>query len=176
MLWLENLDINGEIGKESLHALLNECKSLRTSILKANTEIRKLSQTSAYRDKTELLKSVPGIGLLTAMIILTELEQIERFGNLDRLCSYIGLIPSTKSSGESEKVGDLTPRGHSVLRSALIESSWIAIRNDPALIKCYLSYCNRMKPSKAIIKIARKLLNRIRFVLKNNKPYVSSIV
>jgi transposase len=109
------------------------------------------------------------------MIILTELETINRFRNIDKMCGYIGLVPSTKSSGEKEKTGDITPRGHSVLRTALIESSWMAIRNDPSLMKSYLSYCKRMEPNKAIVKIAKKLLSRIRFVLNNNKPYICSV-
>ncbi len=175
MLWLENIEIDGGSGKKALQILISECKNLRTSILEVTKLIRQLSQTTVYRENVILLKSVPGIGLLTAMIILTELESIDRFNNLDKMCGYIGLIPSTKSSGEKEKTGDITPRGHSVLRTAIIESSWTAIRNDPLLMKSYLSYCRRMESNKAIIKIARKLLSRVRYVLSNKKPYVCLI-
>jgi transposase len=123
-----------------------------------------------------LLCSIPGIGLLTAMIILTEIEIINRFANLDQLCGFIGLVPSTHSTGDHEVVGEITPRGHSVLRTAIIESAWMAARLDPALNKCYHDYCRRMEPNKAIIRIARKLTSRIMFVLKNNQPYVCSVV
>ena len=139
-------------------------------------QVRQLSQTETYREQVRLLRSVPGIGVLTAMTILTEIESINRFRNIDNMCGYIGLVPSTKSSGEKERTGDITPRGHNVLRTAIIESSWTAIRNDPALMKNYLTYIKRMDSNKAIIKIAKKLLSRIRFVLTNNKPYTCSIV
>ena len=139
-------------------------------------EIRRISKTEAYQENVKLLRSVPGIGLITAMVILTEIETIDRFSNLDKLCSYIGFVPSTHSSGEKEKTGDITPRGHSILRSAIIESAWTAIRYDPALIKSYHEYCKRMEPNKAIIRIAKKLVSRIRFVLKNKQPYVRSLV
>ena len=171
MNWLDSLEVDGESGKEALQLLISECKNLRASIYKVTKQIRELSQTAKYIENVSLLKSVPGIGILTAMIILTELETIDRFNNLDKLCGYIGLIPSTKSSGEKEKIGDISPRGHSFLRNAIIESSWTAIRKDPSLIKSYLTYCRRMDSNKAIIKIAKRLLNRIRFVLKNKKPY-----
>ena len=115
MIWLESIEIDGESGKEALQVLISECKNLRTSILKVTKQIRKLSQTATYQEQVTLLKSVPGIGLLTAMTILTELETIDRFNNLDKMCGYIGLVPSTKSSGEKEKNGDITPRGHGVL-------------------------------------------------------------
>ena len=175
MLWLSSLEIDGGSGKEALQVLISECKNLRKSILDVTKLIRQLSRTTAYQENVILLKSIPGIGLLTAMIILTELESIDRFNNLDKMCGYIGLIPSTKSSGEKEKTGEITPRGHNVLRTAIIESSWTAIRNDPSLMKSYLLYCKRMESNKAIIKIARKLLSRVRFVLSNKKQYVSLI-
>jgi transposase len=176
MSWLENIDMGEESGKEALNILISECKNLRISILNVTKQVRKLSRKEPYQEQVILLRSIPGIGLLTAMIILTELETIDRFRNIDKMCGYIGLVPSTKSSGEKERTGDITPRGHKVLRTALIESSWTAIRNDPALMKSYLSYIKRMDSNKAIIKIAKKLLSRIRFVLTNNKPYISSIV
>ena len=110
------------------------------------------------------------------MTLLTELESIDRFASFDHLCSYVGLVPSTNSSGENEVVGELTPRGHPVLRSAVIESAWVAARLDPALNKSFNEYCKRMDSNKAIIRIARKLLSRIRFVLKNKKPYIFSVV
>jgi transposase len=176
MEWLESLDMKDKSGKESLSVLISECRNLRASILNVTKQVRLLSQSETYRDKVALLKSVPGIGILTAMIILTELETINRFNNLDKMCGYIGLVPSTKSSGDKEKTGDMTPRGHSVLRTAIIESSWIAKSNDPSLMKSYISYCKRMDQNKAIIKIAKKLLSRIRYVLNNNKPYICSMV
>jgi transposase len=146
------------------------------TILQATRGIRELSETEQYADQVRLLRGIPGIGLLTAMIILTELETVNRFENFDKLCSFIGLIPSTHSSGEKENIGEITHRGNSFLRGALVESSWIAARLDLALNKSYHDYCKRMEPNKAIIRIARKLLNRIRFVLKNNQPYECAVV
>lgn len=174
--WLESIEMKELSGKNALAILIMECKHFRSSILQLNRQIRTLSKTEAYSKKEKLLRSVPGIGMLTAMIILTELETINRFGNIDKLCGFIGLVPSTHSSGENDKTGEITKRGHSVLRSALIESSWIAVRTDPALFKSYNEYCRRMQPNKSIVRIAKKLLSRIKFVLKNEQPYICAIV
>jgi len=176
MNWLDSLEIDKESGKEALQLIISECKNLRASISKITKKIRELSQTEIYQEKVSLLKSVPGVGIITAMTILTEFETIDRFDNLDKMCGYIGLVPSTKFSGEKERSGDISPRGHGVLRNAIIESSWIAIRKDQSLLKSYLTYCKRMDSNKAIIKIAKKLLNRIRFVLRNKKAYECLIV
>jgi transposase len=175
MKWLTEIELYEQSGKFSLTTLINEATHLRNSLLMVNRQIKGLSKTSHYAQDLILLQSVPGIGLLTGMTILTELETMVRFRNIDHLCSYIGLVPSTDSSGEQEKVGDITPRGHHVLRSALIESSWVAVRNDPALLKYYNDYCKRMEPNQAIIRIAKKLLTRIRFVLKNKQIYICTI-
>ena len=110
------------------------------------------------------------------MIILTEIETIDRFDSFDKLCSFIGLVPTMHSSGEKEMTGEITHRGNNFLRSAIVESAWVAARKDMALNKSYHDYCKRMEPNKAIIRIARKLLNRIRYVLKNNEPYNYCVV
>jgi transposase len=174
--WLRSIEMSEQSGKKSLNLYINEAEHLRLMILDATREIRHLSLEEPYAKQVLLLRGIPGIGLLTAMIILTELETINRFGNFDKLCSFIGLIPTTHSSGEKENIGEITHRGNSFLRGALVESAWIAARMDLALNKSYHDYCKRMEPNKAIIRIARKLLNRIRFVLKNNQPYVCSVV
>jgi transposase len=174
--WLEDIQMPDPIGKASLNALLEQSKHLRASVLQITRQIRELAKTDRYKRQQELLRSIPGIGFLTAMIILTEIETINRFDNCDQLCGFIGLVPSTNTSGDKEIIGDITPRGHSVLRTAIIESSWVAARLDPALNKSYHDYCKRMEPNKAIIRIARKLTRRIKFVLKNNQPYEFSVV
>jgi len=176
MAWLKSIEMTEPSAKKSLDLFIAEAEHLRSTILEATKDIRELSEKEPYVNQVELLRGIPGIGILTAMIILTELETINRFGNFDKLCSFIGLIPTTHSSGEKENIGAITHRGNSFLRGALVESAWIAARIDLALNKSYHDYCKRMESNKAIIRIARKLLNRIRFVLKNNQPYVCSIV
>lgn len=169
--WIESIELGSASGKEALSIFITECKNLRDAKLKITQKIKALSQTEVYKENTELLRSVPGIGLITAMEILTELETISRFKDIDHFASYIGLIPSTHSSGDKERVGSITPRGQQTLRTAIIESSWVAIRTDPVLTQKYIELTSRMLPQKAIVRIAKKLLSRIYFVLKNKQPY-----
>jgi transposase len=174
--WLSNIEMREKSGKESLNIIVTTVKNLRVQLLQTTRQIRELSKTEYYKEWVELLRSIPGIGIITAMIILTELETINRFHNIDKLCGFIGLVPSKHSSGEKDNTGGLTKRGHSVLRSALIESAWIAAMRDPALLISYNVYCKRMKPNEAIIRIAKKLISRICYVLKNKHPYEFCIV
>lgn len=176
MAWLGSIEMKHQSGKLSLEALLRESEDMRGNLLVVTRQVRALSQSEPYRENVRFLTSIPGIGLITAMDFLCELETFERFGNNDHLCGLIGLIPSTDSSGEEEKVGDITPRGHRILRNAIIESAWIAVRIDPALSLCFHNYCRRMEANQAIVRIARKLLARMRFVLKNKVLYEKSVV
>lgn len=174
--WLEQIELNQDSGKKSLQTLIEILRYGHKEILAINKAIRKLAASEHYNKSIQLLRSIPGIALLTAMIIITEIETILRFKDRDKLCSYIGLIPTTASSGEKERVGELTPRGNGFLRKAIIESAWVSIRFDPVLMLKYKELCKRMGPNKAIIRIARKLLNRIRFVLKYEEKYEMAVV
>ncbi len=163
-------------GNMALHIHLEELCHLRQIIAKLNRAILALARTDPYRAWIFLLKTIPGISTLTAMIVLTELYEITRFPSIDELCSYVGLIPDTQGSGDKEHVGGITQRHHSHMRWLLIEASWIAVRKDPVLMEAFQEYCKRMRKTKAIIKIAKKLLNRIRYVLKNQAEYVTGVI
>lgn len=174
--WLEYLELPTKSARSTLNTIIELVLFLRTKHLEVLKQIKILSQQEFYKTNVALLLSIPGIGLTTAMTFLTEVEDISRFKTLDKLCAYIGLVPMTNSSGESESVGGITKRQNKVLRSMLIESSWMAIRNDPVLMLAYQKLIVRMKPSKAIVRIAKKLINRIRYILKHQTPYVTSVV
>ena len=116
------------------------------------------------------------IGLLTAMTLVTEIIDVHRFKGLDELASYAGLVPGEDSSGDRERVTGITSRRNPRLRHVLIEASWVAARKDPALLQKLTQLTGHMSKTQAIIRIARKLLNRIRYVLKNRAPYELCVV
>lgn len=169
--WLKSIEMKSESGKYSIASLIREIESLRSNILDITKRIKDLSQTEQYKENIALLQSIPGIGLITGMTFLTEIDTLERFESTDKLCSFIGLVPTMRSSGEKEIHGHITYRSNHLLRRMLMESSWIAVRHDPALMRSYHEYCKRMESNKAIIRIARKLVTRIEFVLKNKQSY-----
>lgn len=174
--WIEGIRMERASGDTALKVHLEELSHLRQLIASLNRAILGLARTEEYRTLVGLLKTVPGISTLSAMILLVELGEITRFPSLDELSCYVGLIPDTQASGEKEYVGGVTQRRHTHLRWLLIEASWIAIRKDPVLLMAFQEYCKRMRKTKAIIKIARKLLNRIRYVLKNQAEYVPGVI
>jgi transposase len=174
--WIDDIRMERASGNYSLKAYLEELNHIRPILADLNRHILALSRTDEYRTNVMLLKTVPGISTLTAMTFLTELNDIKRFSSLDRLASYVGLVPNTNSSGEKNITTGITNRRNASLRGILIESSWVAVRKDPALMQAFDRLCDHMTKTNAIVHIARKLLNRIRYVLKNQKEYIPGVV
>jgi transposase len=174
--WIESIQMERASGNMALKIHLEELTHLRQIIASVNRAILVLSRTEPYRAQVRLLRTIPGISTLTAMILLTELSDINRFASLDELSSYVGLIPDTHESGEKAHSAGITKRRHPQLRWLLIEASWVAARKDPALLMAFHQYLKRMRKTRAIVKIAKKLLNRIRYVLKNQTEYVPSVI
>jgi transposase len=156
--------------------LLDDLIGIRKNIAQLTRQIRLLAADELYCDSVKLLCTIPCISHLTAITILTELCSIDRFKTLDTLASYVGLVPGEYSSGERQIMTGLTYRRNNTLRYVIIESAWVAARRDPALMMCFNQWAMKMPKSKAVVKIARKLLSRIRFVLIHRQPYQLGVV
>jgi transposase len=173
--WLNDINFHSTFGNKSLDVLLDTTLYFRQKLLEITRELRSISKSKPYSTQIQLLCSIPGIGLITALTLLSEIENILRFKDIDTLCSYTGLVPSTNSSSDKEIIRGITPRANKPLRGVIIEAAWMAVRNDPSLAIRFNDLCKRMKANKAIVRIAKNLLNRIRYVLKNETEYVCSI-
>jgi len=176
MRWLCQISLKHESGNHALQILIQEVEQQRKLLLEVLRRIRIMSCSEKYAANMQLLRSIPGVGFITAITFLTEIENIERFENTDHFAGFVGLVPNRHCSGGKQNNGEMTFRGQNALRKSLIESSWFAARLDPALSMSYNGYVKRMEPNKAIIRIARKVLNRMYYVLKNKQVYVSGII
>ena len=173
--WLSKVELTTCEGQMVLDKTLENVHHLRVQLLEINRILRRMVKQGKYAKPLQLLMGIPGIGFVSAVTLLSELEDINRFGNLDRFCSYVGLVPSTNSSGENEGVRGITPRSNNHLRTVIIECAWIAVRQDPTLALRFTELCQRMKKNDAIVRIAKKLLNRIRYIMKNETEYVNAV-
>ena len=156
--FLSDLQFADPLYKTVIDSLVNDLKQARKTRSSLLKQIRKTSQDIST---VQLLKTVPGVGLLTAFSLYAELVDINRFKKFDNLASYVGLVPSTHSSDNTINVNGITNRHCTHLRSTIIESAWVAIRNDEALLFAFNNLVKSMKKTDAIIRIAKKLLNSI---------------
>src|SRR6266536_659918 len=175
MNWIEDEAKKDILLQDTLLLMLEEIKLLRQLLLKTEKALRKLRQNK-YDEQSKLLMTAPGVGRTTAMLFLLEIGDIKRFGPFDKLNDFVGFCPDTDSSGDTERDTGITSRRHKQLRSDLIEAAWTAIRIDPALMDAYQKLTKRMKCHHAIVRIARKLLRRMRAMLLTGQPYQIGII
>jgi transposase len=169
--WLKSLSFSSLYLKESLEVLVDLYEYLTRQLTRINRKVVELSRTDKYRGRAELLRTAPGVGLLTGMEILVELQDMGRFRSSEEIASYMGLTPSEYSTGEHIRQGRITRSGNWRVRNALIESSWILIRRDPWMRMIYMRLKSRKGAKRAIIAIARKLIIILRSMLLRNRSY-----
>jgi transposase len=155
---------------------LDQYKQTRDLLKRATMALRSLAHQEPYAHLQQYLQSIDGVGLITGMVIQSEIQDIYRFKTLDKLCDYAGFVPDISSSDERITIRGITHRCNQFLREALIESSWMLIRKDPAMLMKYQYYKMRMGSNKAIIRIGKHLLARIRHVWIHQKVYQRGVV
>ncbi|MDE2107174.1 MAG: IS110 family transposase [Patescibacteria group bacterium] len=121
--WLNALEFTGSDGIvwEQMIGLLKE-KVARLQTM--DKHIADLAQTDRYQAAVGKLCCLRGVATLTAMVLLTEIGDFARFGNARQLMSYVGLIPSEHSSGDTRRQGAITKAGNSRTRHVLVEAAW----------------------------------------------------
>jgi len=119
---LQRIKFNNRWMQQSFNRLLEQYEFLSDQIDKQTELLKQLSQLPLYHDRVKILRSIPGIGVLTAMEILLELQDISRFRRAEQLAAYVGLTPSQYSSADNIRMGRITGIGKKTVRAALVES------------------------------------------------------
>jgi transposase len=169
--WVRSLSPRSPSFEESLEVLIDLYEYLSKQLMRINRKVAELSRADKYREKVKLLRTVPGVGLLTGMEVLVELQEVGRFRSSEEIASYMGLTPSEYSSGEHIRQGRITRSRNWRVRKALIESSWILIGKDPWMRMIYMRLKSRKGAKRVIIAIARKLIIILRSMLLRNMSY-----
>jgi transposase len=125
-----------------------------------------LSDTAALN-----LISILGISYFSALLIKSEIGDIDRFSSFNRLCAYAGLAPRTFQSADKEYHGPLNKNRRKHLQWILIEGVYHFTKKSHARLAKFESIAKRKSPNVARVALARDLLKIIYRVLKDNRPY-----
>lgn len=138
-MWLHGLLADGgpELptgSKIVLSSLLRQLTMLEGEIKTLDQAVETLSRKPRYQVAYQaLVKQIKGVGLLTAMVFLTEVGDLNRFHNRRQLGSFLGLAPTCSESGEVvDRKGHICRSGTSRVRWVLCQASWARLRYDPA--------------------------------------------
>ena len=174
IVWLKEYRWNYRTISQTVASMLDQYDFIDVQLRRVSNHIRAYCRKH-YKKDYMLLRSVPGIGPITAAYIVAELGNLRRFSSFKKFAGYVGIIPGVYNSGENERTTGVNPRANRTIRSLIVEASWVAIRIDPVLQEYYRSHSG--KDSKAVIfKVAHKLLSRIHAVIKTEIPYEIGIV
>jgi transposase len=111
--------------RQALQSLLRQLAFLEGESVILEKAVEKKAQLPRYRQGVERLESMRGVRLLTAMIFLTELGDMERFRNRRQVGGILGLVPSSDESGEiTDRKGHITRYGSARLRRVLCQAVW----------------------------------------------------
>ena len=169
-VWLEKLDLSLEY-KNHLNSNLNIIDSIDREIKIIEKDFK---ETVIENKALTLLKSIPGIGDVTAMTILSEIGDINRFPDPRHLHSYAGLVPRVSASGESSRYGRITKEGSKFLRYVMVETAHHQLLLKRSLVGLkwyYQRIASRKNNQTAAVATARKLLTIVWKVLKEERPY-----
>jgi transposase len=131
---------------------------LEPLIKEAENTLYEESQAERWAKQVVYLIQLPGIGILTAMVLLSAIGDISRFESAKKLVGYSGLGASIYASGQTVRTGGITKQGRRELRGVMIEAAWIAVENDPYWKQQFQRLTARLSKGKAIVAIVRKLL------------------
>lgn len=169
LTWLQNLELSSTAGNLTLQELIAELRHQRQQECRITKLLRQQVEAHHAEDYKRLL-TVPGIGPITAMAMLSETGNLSRFDNPDEYTSYLGLMPWDESSGDKVKTKGIQPRCNKHLRPLLVEASWVAIRISTELRTYYNKHAAKNNKH-AIIKVARKLALIAKGVVLNKEDY-----
>lgn len=145
-------------------------ETIQTELKEIDNGIK--DNTIAKKD-VKLLQSMPGIGKYAALMIMSEIGNINRFPSARKLCNYAGIIPSQSQSGEKDYRGGITKQGSRNLRWILVQGAHVAISKPGKLQKYYYRLASRKPKGKAMIAVVRKMLTIQWHMLKKQEPYLA---
>ncbi len=169
MNFLRKLDLR-ESEKYRLDSYLTIVETLKNEKMQTKKKIELICQNN---HQAMLLTSIPGISYISAMIIITEIGEIDRFTSPKKLCNYAGLVPRTIQSGTHTYHGKILKECNTHLKWILNQCTHVHIRHCPnsKITQHYYKLMNKKGKNKATVAASRKLLTCIWHMLIKGETF-----
>jgi transposase len=159
--WLEGLDLP-DASRTVIDQLLALLDALKEPIDALDAQLAAQARGDPH---VTALTELPGVGILTALVIVTEVGDISRFPSARKLAAWAGLTPTVRSSDLTVRHGHISKQGSAWLRWILCEAAQTAKRS-PQFAATYQAIAHRRGKKIATTAIARKLITRAYHVLR----------
>jgi transposase len=161
-----------EVAGDVVFELCDQLLFLHSKILRCS---RQMTQIAKLEKRVALLRTIPGVGPITASAIVATVGSGRQFNNGREFAAWLGLTPLNKSSGGKEKLGRISKMGDQYIRRLLVLGMVSRIRQiakTPEAFDPWFVDILARKPSKlAAVAMANKTARMIWAVLTHNEPY-----
>jgi transposase len=159
-----------------VRALLRTMEGVYQQLTQAIRELGAGLEAAAGQDRrVERLRTIPGVGPLSALTLVSAMDDVKRFQRAKQLTSYCGIVPTVRSSGEREQQGAITRQGRSEVRAMWIQAAHsLAQSRRPAarpLQRWFARVVKRRGFRTAIVALARKMLSLAFYLLRDGTCY-----
>ena len=139
----------------ALGSLLRQLDAMEEETRNLDIMVEHLSQQPRYKEASGKLMKEKGVGLITAMVFLTEMGDMSRFANRRRVAAFLGLVPACYESGETDdRKGHITHQGPFRMRKVLCQAVWARVRYDKKEKDVYERIVGRNPKHKKIAVVA----------------------
>jgi transposase len=164
--WLYKAEVD-QVQKDAINKFLSLALMIDEDVHDYN---RKLQSECQQNGGAQLLETIPGIGYYSAMHIMSAIGDISRFPSDEELASYAGLVPRIYQSGDTQYTRGLK-QGEKSLKWILIEASHTAVKISKRFRKYYRKKLRKKNHQKAIVAVARKMVEIIYCMLTRGEEY-----
>jgi transposase len=122
--WLDRQSFAHPAQRLAFQEMLNTVRSVAERIDRLDAALLEIVPTWTMAPVVAAFQAMRGVGAVTATTMVAEAGDIRRFEHPRQLMSFLGLVPSERSTGDTRKQGGITKAGNSRARKALIEAAW----------------------------------------------------
>ena len=169
-LWQVPLSKADRFAAEQIQA---ECDFFGRQRSAAQGRIREFAAAApaAEVEARALLRTIPGVGEITAEVVLAEIADIKRFRSAKQVVAYAGLSPGQRESAGKSRELHIEKEGSKYLRWVLVEAAWQLVRRSAYWKTIYEQLKERLRAKRAIVAVARRLLGVMTAILKSGRRY-----
>lgn len=169
-VFLAQLDLD-DAGRTILDRYLGTVDQIHRAVDESTASLKDLVRQPRWSKPAALLMTMPGIGLITAMTILAELGNLNRFRSRAAVANYAGLVPVVRDSNQKHYSGGISHRGSNHLRAVLGEAAWMAVPRVPAYRHLFDRIERKKNKATAIVAVARRMLEDAFTLLKRDEAF-----
>jgi len=153
--------------------LMNRLDMLESLLRKANEINKEMEIIGKHDENVRLLMTIPGMGMQSAVQIMSMIMDINRFADQEKLCSYFGLVPRVRDSGGKESHGHMTKTGDPMMRAVLDRVTYVHVCHCDSSITEFFNRKSNENKKKALTSASRKMLCMIYAILTRRTGFAA---